>query len=372
MNQYILFIIGSFIISMICGFIFIPLIIRFCKKHKLYDIPDSRKIHKSKIPRLGGISFLPSMLVAFIIALIVFNNTSVDKQITISLWSCFFFISLLLIYGVGLTDDLIGLDAKTKFVVQLLAACLLPMSGLYINNMYGFMNIYEVPYWIGAPLTVFIIVFIDNAMNLIDGIDGLSSGLSLLALSGFLVCFLRENVWVYSILIAGLMGVLVSFLYFNLFGNAEKGQKIFMGDSGSLTIGFILGFLLVKFSMNNTNVMPFRLDSLLLSCTLLIVPVFDVCRVIIVRMFHHKPIFDADKNHIHHKLLRAGLTQHQALITIISLSLFYIFFNIITSRYYTFSIIIIIDIVIWIVFHMVINAIIKKKGKEAFLINNKQ
>ena len=105
------------------------------------------------------------------------------------------------------------------------------------------------------------------------------------------------------------MGVLVPFLYHNIWGKQEKNQKIFMGDSGSLTLGYILGVLLIKFCMYNPHVMPYQKGATLLSVTLLIVPTFDVFRVIIVRLLHHKPIFRADKNHIHHKLMRAGLTR---------------------------------------------------------------
>jgi UDP-N-acetylmuramyl pentapeptide phosphotransferase/UDP-N-acetylglucosamine-1-phosphate transferase len=249
-----------------------------------------------------------------------------------------------------------------------LAASLMPLSGLYINNLYGLWGIYDIPLWLGAPLTVFVIVFINNAINLIDGIDGLSAGLSLLSLCGFLYCFMNEGLFLYSILITGLIGVLLTFLYFNLFGKVEKGTKIFMGDSGSLTLGFILGFLLVKFSMDNPNIMPFRSDSLMISCTLLMVPVFDVFRVIFVRIIHKQPIFNADKNHIHHKLMRAGLNQHQALIVILLFSMLFMTVNILLSMVLDFSYIIIIDVVIWLLFHYVLNGIIRKNGQKAFQI----
>lgn len=367
MNQYILYIIGSFVVSMVCGFLAIPQVVRFCKKKELYDRPSMRKVHKCSVPRLGGICFIPSMLLSSILMIAVFNQNVVNNEITVSIWSIYFFVSLMLVYGVGLVDDIVSLGPKTKFAVQILAAALLPASGLYINNMYGFLGIYEIPYYIGAPLTVFALVFIDNAMNLIDGIDGLSGGLSLIALAGFLMCFARESVWTYCILIAGLMGVLVAFLYFNIMGDkGGKQQKIFMGDSGSLTLGFILGFLLVKFSMDNPSVMRFRKDSLMLSCTLLTIPIFDVCRIVIVRLLHRKPIFGADKNHIHHKLMRAGMSQHQALCTILALAVFYIVFNYLMFDLMYYSSIVLLDILVWLIFHACLNVVIKKRGQEVF------
>ena len=344
----------------------------FCQKKGLYDTPDNRKIHKTAIPRLGGISFLPSMLLASVIMIVLYNDELYENQIVVSLWSVGFFVSLLIIYTTGLVDDLIGLGAKTKFTAQAISACVMPLSGLYINNLYGFCGIYEIPFWMGALLTVFIVTFVCNAINLIDGIDGLSGGLSFIALAGFLLCFMRERMFAYSLLIAGLMGVLIPFLYFNLFGKAEKKRKIFMGDSGSLTLGFILGFLFVKFTMENPNVKNFRLDSMVLAYTLLIVPVFDVVRVSLVRIAHHRPIYNADKNHIHHKLMRTGLSQHQTLLCILAMALGFILVNCILNQVnFYLSVIVFLDVILWIAVNMLINRRLRLKGQPVFLDEKK-
>ena len=370
MTQTIIYILGSFLLSAICGFISIPLIMDFCQKKGLYDLPDGRKIHKNAIPRLGGISFLPSMLLASVVMILVYNDHILESQIVLSSWTVGFFVSLLIIYTTGLVDDLIGLGAKAKFTAQTIAACIMPLSGLWINNLYGFCGIFEIPFYIGAPLTVFLVIFVCNAINLIDGIDGLSGGLAFIALGGFLVSFMREGMIAYSLLIAGLMGVLIPFLYFNLFGKAEKKRKIFMGDSGSLTLGFILGFLFVKFSMENPNVKNFSLNSMMLAYTLLIVPLFDVVRVSLARIIHHTPIFNADKNHIHHKLMRSGFNQHQALGCILLMALFFIVINYLLAKAgLYFSVIVIIDIISWIAFNMLINMRIRSMGKPVFLDN---
>ena len=373
MTQDILYVAASFILSSVCGFIFIPLIMNFCKKKGLYDLPDSRKIHKNAIPRLGGISFMPSMVLASLVVVAVYYQQIFNQQIQLSTWSIGFFFSLLIIYGVGIVDDLVGLGAKTKFTAQIIAAIVLPLSGLYINNLYGFCGIEEIPFIVGAPLTVFVMVFISNAINLIDGIDGLSAGLSFIALTGFLICFMREEgMTTYCILIAGLMGVLVPFFYFNIFGKAEKNRKIFMGDSGSLTLGFILGFLFVKFTMDNPKVMTFSFDSMMLAYSLLIVPVYDVVRVSLVRMRHKVPIFRADKNHIHHKLLRTGQNQHQVLACILLLAIAYIAINIILWPMCDMSTLVLIDIAVWLAFHMCINLAIRKNGQQVYLTNSEK
>lgn len=367
MNLSSFCLIASFTVSLLCGLIFIPMIVSFCIKKKLYDIPNARKVHKVVVPRLGGVCFMPCMAISVLMAMVFFNTPTFSLTFSINMWACFFILGLLFIYAVGVVDDLVGLQPKTKFLVQIMAASLLPMANLYINNLYGFCGIYSIPFYIGAPLTVFVIVFVDNAMNLIDGIDGLSSGLSMVALLGFLYCFMCENMLVYGILISGLMGVLLAFMYFNIFGKPGK-TKIFMGDSGSLTIGFILGVLFVKFSMDNLIVLPFRRNSMLLAYTLLIVPVFDVFRVIVVRLFHRRPIFGADKNHIHHKFMRAGLSQHKALAAIIGMAVSFVCINYVLINYISVTCVVLVDIVVWIAVHEIVDVFIRKNGMEVFHI----
>lgn len=369
----IIYILGAFIISMGCGFATIPYIISYSQKHKLFDQPDIRKVHTTAVPRLGGVTFIPSMLITLCVVVMIMSHSTTKMELQFSVWSVVFFISLTIIYLLGVLDDIIGLTAQTKFIVQITAVSLLPFIGnLYINNLYGFLGIYDIPFFVGAPLTVFVIVFICNAINLIDGIDGLSAGLSLIALGGFLICFFIDELMLYCMLIAALMGVLVTFLRYNLGGNAQKHTKIFMGDSGSLTLGFILGFLFVKFSMNNPCVLPFRENSILLAYTMLIVPTFDVCRVILARMMHRQPIFGADKNHIHHKLMRTGLTQHQALAAILATAVLFIICNISLISLYSQTTIICIDILLWGIFHYYINHRIRKQGNQTFLVSIKE
>lgn len=364
MDKYWFYVVLAFALSLLSGFIMMPRIVDFCMKRKLYDIPNERKVHHAAIPRLGGVAFIPSMFMAFIISLYVYGYMSDNLPIGISMWTVSFIISMFMIFIVGVIDDVIGISAHLKFLVQIVAASLLPICNLYINDLYGFCGINSIPFWIGAPLTVLVIVFIDNAINLIDGIDGLAGGLALISLAGFLVCFGREHVWTYCVLIAGLMGVLCAYLYFNIWGRVERHHKIFMGDSGSLTLGFVLGFLVVKFAMNSTVVMPYRSDGLLLAYTLLIVPCFDVVRVIIVRLRVGQPLFRADKRHIHHKLLRLGLTQRAALAVILVLQLFFVALNILLNGLVDITLIVAIDIVAFVAFHYSVDAMTKRKGIE--------
>ena len=356
----ITYLLEVFVISLILGAIFTPAILNFCKRKKLYDIPNERKVHKNAIPRLGGISFLPSMLLAFVFFILASSwNNQLDHSFNI--WSASYLAGLIIIYLVGIVDDLIGLSAKTKFLAQIIAASLLPLSGLYINNLYGLFGIHEIPYWVGVIFTIFAIVFIDNAINLIDGIDGLAGSISLFALGGFLGYFVTYDVfrYTYTVLAAGMMGALVTFLYFNLFGKAEKNTKIFMGDSGSLSLGYTLGFFAIKAAMDHPVIWETRPEAFLYPLTLLFVPIADVVRVTLYRLFHGHPLFDADKNHIHHKLMRAGLTQHQALavILLITIGIYAINYMLYPTLFSTA--IVGIDTLIYIIVNVVINLRIK-------------
>jgi UDP-N-acetylmuramyl pentapeptide phosphotransferase/UDP-N-acetylglucosamine-1-phosphate transferase len=156
-------------------------------------------------------------------------------------------------------------------------------------------------------------------------------------------------------MVAGLMGALTAFCYFNLFGKTERNTRIFMGDSGSLSLGYILGFLAIKCAMDNPTIWPSREDAILVPLTLLFVPTADVVRVTFHRLFHHQPLFRADKNHIHHKLMQAGLSQHQALITILTLAVLFIVINSLLYYYTTPTLIVFIDVLTYCIFNVYIN-----------------
>ena len=353
----------SFFTSMAMGLFLIPAIVGFCKKKRLYDMPNKRKIHKCFVPRLGGICFMPCMVASSMLAVAVFNSEPLFEKINVSTWALYFFIGLLLIYATGAVDDLMELSPRTKFVVQFFAASILPLSGLYINDLYGLFGVHSIPYYIGTPLTVIVIVFIVNAINLIDGIDGLASGLALIALIGFLCIFIKQGMWSYAILITGLSGALCAFMRYNIFGKTGK-DKTFMGDAGSLTLGFILATLFVRCSMNKPQDTPIGGNRMLLAGSLLTVPAFDAFRIVFCRYLHHRNIFRADGNHIHHKLLRTGITQHKALFLILVMALLFIAVN--CSIRISFTQTICLDVVLWCIIHRLIDFYIKKNNGKVF------
>ena len=214
--------------------------------------------------------------------------------------------------------------------------------------------------WVGIPFTVLTIVFITNAVNLIDGIDGLASGLSSVALLVFGVLFIEKGLWMYSIIAFSTFGVLVPFFYYNVFGSVERARKIFMGDTGSLTLGYILSFLAVKYSQNNLVVTSYTEGAFVIAFSTLIVPSFDVIRVVMLRIRNGKSPFEADKNHIHHKFLAMGFTPRKALITILLISCSFSAINIFFMPWVNNTVMLIGDITIWIGLNLWWDHLIKK------------
>lgn len=347
-----LFIILAFTISAFIARLIIPRILMISLRKKLFDMPDERKIHKRAIPRLGGVSFFPTILLSCCAVLALRSLTgygiSFSPAVYILPEYLFFICGMTLLYLTGIADDLIGVRYRQKFLIQILCACLFPISGLWINDLYGLFGIYAIPDWVGIPFTVLTIVFITNAINLIDGIDGLASGMSSVALLVLGVLFVEKKLWIYGMLAFSTVGVLVPFFYYNVFGSAARARKIFMGDTGSLTLGYILSFLTVKYSQNSSEITYYTAGAFLIAFSTLIIPSFDVVRVVLVRLRNGKNPFEPDKNHIHHKLLAIGLTPRKAMISLLCMSCAFSAINILLISYINNTIMLLADIVIWI------------------------
>ena len=349
-----LLILLAFTISALMSMIIIPRILVVALKKRLFDIPDSRKVHKEAIPRLGGLSFAPSILFSLSFVSALYCAEYMHGQ-QIPLWllthtlSEFYLLvcGVILLYLAGLKDDLVGMRYTKKFMVQLVAALLLPLSGLWINNLYGLFGIHELASWIGIPLTILVIIFITNAINLIDGIDGLASGLTGSALLVLGSLFLINGMWIYALLSFATLGVLVPFFYYNVFGQADHGRKIFMGDTGSLTLGYILVFLAIRYASYNPDVAHYSAGAIVVAFSTLIVPMFDVIRVMLIRFRSNKGLFSPDKNHIHHKFLKMGCKPHGALLYILGISIFFSGLNIILAPFANINILFLTDIILW-------------------------
>ncbi len=345
-----------FVISVIFTGVLIPKILLIAFRKNLFDKPDERKIYVGSTPRLGGLAFFP--VIAFSLALtlgvnFVFGNEFILSVFEGNLLSLIFSLcSLTILYLVGIADDLIGVRYTAKFFVQIVAAILLISSGLYIDNLYGILGLFSLPLWVAYIFTIFVVVFIVNALNLIDGIDGLASGLSAMACLFYAIIFFLLGEYFYVFVAVATLGTIVPFFYYNVFGDVKKQKKIYMGDTGSLTIGLILSVLFIKlFTISDFSFVN-DINVVVLAFSPLLIPCFDVVRVVIHRLKNKKNPFLADRNHIHHKLLDVGFSARKAMMLIVFGALFCVGFNILLSLNLNVNIVFAIDIVLYTLFNI--------------------
>ncbi|WP_289735140.1 MraY family glycosyltransferase [Paramuribaculum intestinale] len=342
----------STLLSVLFAGILIPQILLVSYRRKLFDMPDERKIHRGTVPRLGGIAFTPVILFSVSLLLgmsILMGNTYMENMMRINAQAISFGLcALLLMYLTGMSDDLIGVRYRAKFVVQIFCAVLLIGAGMYVNDLHGIIGLGHISPWFGIPLTILIVVYVVNAINLIDGIDGLASGLSSAAFIIYGTAFLMIGKPIFAMLSFACLGVLIQFFYYNVFGSAERKKKIFMGDTGSLTIGLLLAFLGLALLQWSPDKFPtFRTNPMILAVSPLIIPCFDVVRVFLHRVRRHGNPFLPDKTHIHHKMLAIGLNQRLAMVLIVVASITFSIANILLSRYIEVNLLLILDILLW-------------------------
>lgn len=370
-NLYI--IISAFVSAVILGRIIIPNILIISLRKRLFDVPDERKVHKRPIPRLGGVTFFPVILFSLCVftAVRLMTGHGPADTSTTDLVCEFLFLTggLTLLYIVGIADDLIGVRYRKKFLVQIISAAMFPLSGLYINNFYGLFGIYLIPAEVGIPLTMLLVVFITNAINLIDGIDGLASGLSMVALLVFGVLFVHFRMWSYAMLAFVTVGVIIPFFSYNVFGSADLGRKIFMGDTGSLTLGYILSFFVIKYCMYEPDMLlTMKTSPVLVSFSVLMVPCLDVIRVVLRRARNKRSLFMPDKTHIHHKFLAMGFSPRRALVTIQLMSACFCAFTIVAILYMNNTLVFVIDVVVWTLLNLWFDHVISKRKNEEWRI----
>ena len=348
---WIVNILSVFFLCVFFAGIVIPQILLIAFRRRLFDEPDERKIHQCVVPRLGGMAFKPVVFFSFSLLLALNVSTGHDELLkeigAEALPLAYAFCAIIMLYLVGIADDLIGVRYRAKFFIQIVCGIMLVAGGVELSDLHGMLFIHTMPSWISIPLTIFVTVFIINAINLIDGIDGLASGLCSIAFLFYGLTFIWFHQYLYAMLAFATLGVLIPFYYYNVFGKAEKGRKIFMGDTGSLTIGIMLCFLSMQVSHLSATTSPHHFNPFVMAFAPLLVPCFDVVRVYLHRVRNGKNPFLPDKNHIHHKLLAIGMRQRTAMVTIVLSSIVLTFLNILFSAYINSSLLLCMDIALW-------------------------
>jgi UDP-GlcNAc:undecaprenyl-phosphate GlcNAc-1-phosphate transferase len=280
--------------TMIC----IRSVIAVAREKHLFDEPsEERKIHVYKTPNLGGVGVYCAFL--FAVALIVPTRI-------LPYFHCFVAASLI-IFAIGLKDDLVGLGPTKKFLAQIAAAGIMAFLGdIRITSFYGLFGVEEISYPLSILITILINIFIYNAFNLIDGIDGLAGSLGLLASLTYAVCFYLTGNFGEALLAIGFAGALIGFLYYNI-----TPAKTFMGDTGSLFAGFMMSFFCIQFvELNKNNPSLFKAAPAIAFSTI-IIAVVDTVRVFMFRVLRGRSPFVADSNHLHHRFLNMGFSHMQ-------------------------------------------------------------
>ena len=284
----------SFVTAFVVTLITIPPILQFVKKYSLYDIPDYRKEHKMPIATFGGVAIWAGMVVSMMLWFSFSRETSIIG----------FMFSLVMLFSMGIMDDLKNLPARYKLVIETGLAMIMALAGTRITSFNGLFGIHELPLTAQYTITILAIVGITNAFNLIDGIDGLAGGIgfmSLVTLGLFLMLSGDSNM---ALIAFSLAGGLLAFLYFNL-----NPARIFMGDTGSLVLGFVVSIMCIRLiQVNNVLEIPVIPHAPVFALGIVLIPVFDTLRVFAIRMWKGKSPFSPDRTHIHHLLTNGGFS----------------------------------------------------------------
>ncbi len=286
-------------LAFIITFFSIPVIIQVAKVKKLFDEPDERKVHKTVIPTLGGLGIFGG----FIIACLICTPPTLAGQLQ------FFAAASVVIFFLGLKDDILVISATKKFIGQVVSAwIIIKFGGIQISDMGGFLGIHQIPNFAGAILTLFTIIVVTNSFNLIDGVDGLAGSLGVLTTVVFGSYFYFIGEIAFSVMAFALSGSIFSFLIYNF-----SPAKIFMGDTGSLLLGLINSILVIKFiNVAGTAGGAMALEAApAIGFAILIIPLFDTLRVFGLRILDRRSPFSPDRNHVHHFLLDLGFNHKQ-------------------------------------------------------------
>lgn len=296
-----------------------PAIIYLSNTKNLMDTPDDRSMHLHKTPTLGGIG----IFIAFSLTIIFFGIfTQFSQPDMIKLLSLLGGIIILLFLGIK--DDILVLSPKKKIIGQIVSATMVVlMTDVRISDFNGLLGIGELSPVFSIIFTIFTFVFIINAYNLADGIDGLAASIAIISCTAFGLYFIFNENYLMSFISCALIGALLSFLRFNL----SKTQKMFMGDSGSMFVGFLLAFQGINlFTMNGLTTTSFTFNSgYLIVMAAFSFPIIDTTRVFFIRLKQGKSPFSADRNHIHHKLVDLGLNHVTATLVISTINVVVLF-----------------------------------------------
>lgn len=353
-NDTIVQIVLSVIIALFITVTAIPVIINISRLKDLMATIEQRSSHDELTPTLGGIAIFAATLITYFIWAIPGESHELHL----------IFSALIILFFLGIKDDILILSPKKKILIQIAASVLvITMSDLRIVNLFGILSFYHIAYTYSLILTIFSILTLINALNLIDGIDGLAGMVGLLVSSFFTIIFYHQNEFAYSVLSAALTGSLIGFLRYNW----SIRNKIFMGDTGSLVVGFLISMFAIKYININSNYsLNPNLDSHapLFVVSLLLLPLFDTLRMFIIRIYAGKSPFVGDRKHFHHILIDLGLSHKAATMSMIIGNLAFIGLYVLVLDQYSINKILGIQFVAFLTYCLIANLMSKRNDSK--------
>ncbi len=300
----------------------IPIIVQISKANSLFSKPNHRTSHDLSIPTIGGLALYATIVIVSL-SFINVSGFSFSHEGTVMPALPGVIAGVTILFFIGMKDDLLGTSWKKKLTAEVITMLILSiMSDQRITNMQGLLGVHELTYAVSVLLTVFVGIALINAFNLIDGIDGLASAIAIIASFTFGLNFFLAGYKEYAILCAIIIGTLLPFFYFNVWGIKNK---LFMGDTGSLILGFLMTVLVIHF--NKVFFIPggtFTSSVAAISIGILIIPIFDTLRVFALRIHNRQSPFKADRLHIHHLLLRLGFNHLKSTLIIAVVNILFI------------------------------------------------
>jgi UDP-GlcNAc:undecaprenyl-phosphate GlcNAc-1-phosphate transferase len=347
----LLSILGSFVLVTLL----IPKISWIITNRNLIHNPNLRSSHLSSIPAMAGVSFF----LALLFILVVMQEWDIDA-ISINLIA-----SVGLIFAIGIKDDLVISTPRAKIGGEIMAICILLFCEcLEVKSLNGFFGIYDISNTVSYGIVILMILIIINSYNLIDGIDGLASTIGIVVFSIYAYLFYITDLIFYFLLCLSFIGMLLAYLRYNL----SKTKKVFMGDTGSLIMGFFIGFISLKFLtidallLENNGLTPE--NNFIVIIAILIIPLFDTFRIVLIRLLNKKGLFKADNNHIHHVLIDSGLTHFKASLCLGFLNILFtigiIFLSTIFESFFMIMIILLCFLFLLSVFYIIKTKVILK------------
>lgn len=348
-----------FLVALGFSWAVIPSILHVARTRHLYDdIGHFRKQHDHGIPRLGGVAIFISFAMAALICSMLDNKFPVGYILA----------AAIILFIMGLKDDLSGVNPSTKLIVQIIAALILVIWGdIRLTSMYGVLGIYDLPYIMSCILSVLVIIMIINAFNLIDGIDGLAGVTGIITHVSFAALFVYTNQYNLALISVIMIGAIAGFLRFNI-----SPAKIFMGDTGSLFIGLISVTMAIEFIEGNkfsTAGSPLIYSAPAIAVAILIGPIFDTLRIFFIRILSGVPPFTADRNHIHHRMLRLGYTHIQTTFILAAINVLSVIITLFFANLGNYTLILMIFL-ISMLFNWIVTFMIRSKEREQIALRN--